>query len=486
MIVGQGSLVIGVSLLESARSVAVVLEHGRCGWGACYFCGWGRKEAKTSLEELEKKYVNTLERYRGRAEIVKIFSSGSLLDPRQFPLTFVRFLIEKAYSYGFREVVIESRPDYITPEILREINVKGIKITVAIGLEVADNKVLELLNKNMRVSDYIRAANLLREMGFGVRTYVLVNPHPQLYRNKEEQRRLLRETIKLAQSYADSIVVINTYPHSGSRLFNDWLEGRWKPLDEGEFRELVESVLGELEAEKISDRIYKLGSTVIEIDHKNFNFKPRIPRSKRVFLRGVGREILEHSHFQVWQDYIVRFYKPPSGKVYALLLPCSYRKPYKRSKTHKAILSAISGYPWFNKLHLIVVSVPGVIPYELHDQYPFTSYDWPEWLETEEVKKDYIEVTKERIKNYLRAHGHHYKLFFAYFHLESETLEAIRQAFQQLGIVDKLIIVLDEERYKTIKNELGKERVGSSILRHPLALQRLREVLKAYLEATGI
>ncbi|MCE4626150.1 MAG: hypothetical protein F7B78_00655, partial [Desulfurococcales archaeon] len=138
----------------------------------------------------------------------------------------------------------------------------------------------------------------------------------------------------------------------------------------------------------------------------------------------------------------------------------------------------------FRRIHVIVVSTPGVIPWEYHDRYPFTHYDWPEWLETEEVKKDYIDITKNRVKAYLKAHADKYKLFFAFFHSESETLEAIKQAFKELGIEDKLVIVLDREDYERIKADMGKEKIGSSVVRHPLALEKLRSVLKQYLEAS--
>ena len=128
------------------------------------------------------------------------------------------------------------------------------------------------------------------------------------------------------------------------------------------------------------------------------------------------------------------------------------------------------------------MSTPGVIPYEFSYEYPFNSYDWPEWLETDEVKRDYIEITKMRVKKFFEKHGNHYKLIFAYFHLESETLQAIRLAFEELNMTDKLIVVLDYETYIKIKSELGKERVGASIVRHPLALSKLKEVLNKYLK----
>ncbi|MEB3846800.1 MAG: DUF5591 domain-containing protein [Desulfurococcales archaeon] len=475
-----------VAMLKAYKKAPfTVLEYGRCSWGACYFCGWGKKRANTTLEQLKAKYTRFLER-QGGARIIKLFSSGSMIDPRQFPLDFTRWLIEEAKKAGVREIVIEGKSDDVTRENIEAVRVEGIRVTIAIGLEAADDIILKrYYRKNTGVADYIRAAELLRETGFGLRSYIIVNAHPVVYRNMEVQEEVLERTIVLAGQYSDSIVVINAYPHQNTRLALDWIEGRWRPLDKRQFYSLVGRVLSRLGARRVEDDLYEYRGIPVELDHSNFAFVPKIPRRLWTRIRGVGREILLHPHFEVWQDYFERFYEPPRGKEYALLLPCSYRKPYRKSKTHRAILSAISGYNWFPKLHLIVVSTPGVIPWEFHDRYPFTHYDWPEWMETEEVKRDYILVTKERVKRYLRAHGGKYKLFFAYFHLESETLEAIRQAFRELGMEDKLVEVLDRETYEAIKRELGKERVGSSVVRHPLALERLRRVLKTYLEGTA-
>ncbi len=467
------------------ESIGIVLEYGKCSWGACYFCGWGKREAKTTLEYLRRKYLRVLDK-AGAPRVVKLYSSGSMLDPRQFPLDFTRWLVEEAARRGVEEIVIEAKPEDVTREHLEAVRVDGIKVTVAIGLEAADDVILSrYYRKNMTVSDYIRAADLLREYGFGLRTYILVNGHPILYHNPDVQVEVLDKSLALAVRYSDSIVVINTYPHSETRLLLDWIEDKWRPLDKKQFLSLAEKVLGDLGATRAGELLYELDGVPVELDHNNFSFVPKIPRRLWERIRGVGREVLLHPHFRVWQDFFQRFYEPPRGKDVALFIPCSYRKPYRKSKTHRAILSAISGYPWFKRLHLIVVSTPGVVPYEFHDRYPFTHYDWPEWLETPEVRRDYIGITRERVRRYLEAHRDHYKAYVAYFHLESDTLEAIRLAFRDLGMEGKLVEVLDEDTYRRIKEDLGKERVGSSAVRHPLALEKLRETLKRLFEELG-
>jgi len=447
------------------RTVHIILERGKCAWGQCYFCGWGKKRVEVSVDELKRRFEGFIKKHVSRGGIgrLKIFSSGSFLDEEQFPKDFVKWIVEIAEKHDIDEVVIESRPEFISKEKLELLRSGKVKITVAMGLELADDEFLaKYYKKGFKVEDYLRAVKLLRKYGFGVRVYVLVNGHPILYREPELQKRLLEKTMKLTLEIADSIVIINAYPHVQSDLWEDWIKGEWKPLDEKQFYELV--------------REWK-DNPKVELDFSNYNFIPKFPRSKRIFLKGVGHDYIVHPYYEVWQDYFIRFYKPPQGKNYVLFLPCAYRKPYTRSRTWRAILNVISGYPFFKKLHLIAVSSPGVIPYEYVKYYPFNAYDWPEWLETEEIKKEYIEVTKERVKRYVNAHKEHYNHYFAYFRPDSETIKAIKMAFEELKLSDKLTVILDNETYNQIVKEEFKPAVA-----HPLAIGKLRSTLKSKLQ----
>ncbi|WP_304327823.1 DUF5591 domain-containing protein [Candidatus Culexarchaeum yellowstonense] len=455
-------------IVMSKRVVSVILEHGSCGWGKCYFCGWGKRRVECSLDELKGRIFNMLssKRREGEIDLLKVFSSGSFLDPKQFPDDFVSWFIRLCESFGVKELIVESRPEYITEDRLKLLLSGKVKVTVAIGLELADDNIL--LNyycKGLRVDDVVNAVKVLRGHGFGVRLYLLVNGHPYLYSNPEIHKRIFEDSIKLALDLADSVVVINAYPHVGSRLWEDWINGSWRPFDEEEFKSFVGG--------------WGMHPKV-ELDFNNLNFIPKFPREKQIFLHGVGHDYLVHPYYEVWQDYIVRFYKPPKSKDIALFLPCAYRKPYTRSKTWKAILNAIYSLPIFPRIHLIAVSSPGVIPYEFINYYPFQSYDWPEWLETEEIKREYIEVTKIRVKKYLMKHASNYKIFYAYFRYGAETLTAIIEAFRDLGLSDKLRVVIDEGLAMEIEAEGFKPMVA-----HPKALNKLREMLSEAASSKG-
>ncbi|MFQ5908910.1 MAG: DUF5591 domain-containing protein, partial [Thermoplasmata archaeon] len=72
-----------------------------------------------------------------------------------------------------------------------------------------------------------------------------------------------------------------------------------------------------------------------------------------------------------------RYRRPPSARV-LLLLPCSARKPYSTSRSHRLFRGAIraSGNPW--AVHAVVVTSPlGLVPMDLQLAYPAQHYDVP-------------------------------------------------------------------------------------------------------------
>ena len=79
----------------------------------------------------------------------------------------------------------------------------------------------------------------------------------------------------------------------------------------------------------------------------------------------------------------MRDYRKPEHKRILLLLPCSAKKPYHISKTHRAFASAIHAAQHDTLVHEVIVTSPlGMVPRELDACYPANSYDIPvtgEW-----------------------------------------------------------------------------------------------------------
>ncbi len=121
-----------------------------------------------------------------------------------------------------------------------------------------------------------------------------------------------------------------------------------------------------------------------------------------------GGEILAYSHESLSRPEVVRFRrrvreryaKPPSARV-LLLLPCSARKPYSASRSHRRFREAILACGNPSAVHEVIVTSPlGLIPRELERFYPARAYDIPV---TGDWSRDEGAMVVEDLKAYLAA-----------------------------------------------------------------------------------
>lgn len=430
--------------MNAAAEKTIIVESGKCAWGKCIFCSFGKRGAGAADAELLKEKIDRALRNARGIHTLKFFNSGSFLDRRQIPEEAQDYLLGKCSESGIKELVVECRTEFVTEknlEALKQIipaswkaferlttfkKAGSLKIIFALGLEAADNALLKKICKGMTLQDYERAAALLKKSGFGVRTYLMANlPFVA------DAKKSLDASVKYALKHSDSVAIINTFAYGYSPLFEMWLRDEWHPLDKKEFDALVKK--------------YRTNKK-INIYFGDYVSYPRFPESMQKKLDGVGREYLLHPYFNVWQEYLARFYEIPEGKKYALFLPCSFRKPYSQSKTHREILRRLTGLRQYPLIHQVMISSPGIIPREFEAKYPFAHYDWNERLETQEIKKQYIEVTQKRIEEYLKSHG--YKKIFAYLKPSSESFIALCGACRALGL--RLISCADERLFEAL------------------------------------
>ena len=76
-----------------------------------------------------------------------------------------------------------------------------------------------------------------------------------------------------------------------------------------------------------------------------------------------------------WVDFVSNIYQVPEGLDNVLvLLPCSARKPYRLSKSHRKFIQALGT----NACHEVMVTSPlGLVPRDLEDVWPAAFYDIP-------------------------------------------------------------------------------------------------------------
>lgn len=91
-----------------------------------------------------------------------------------------------------------------------------------------------------------------------------------------------------------------------------------------------------------------------------------------------------------WRDRIRHL--EPQGEV-VVVLPCSMRKPYSQSKSHRIFRRATKGFQ-----EVILTSPFGICPREMEQTYPIQSYDVST---TGDWSQEEIDVTGESIRDYV-------------------------------------------------------------------------------------
>jgi len=388
------------------------------------FCGYGRAIGKQPTPgKVDEKINQFIENLPPETDKIKVFGSGSFLDEDQIPSESRRNFIEKLKQKDITDVVIESRPEHITQKKLGEFS--PLDLTVAIGLETAIPRLLEEINKGFTLEDYEEAVQKIHSQGFKARTYLLVNipGDPDIEKN-------LKKSVDYALNHSDSVVLINLLPHGDTPLFHKWINGEWTFLSRNQFEEITEP--------------YK-GHPRIELDFETFRFTPKFPQEMKKLLEGVGERYLTHPYYEAWFDYLTRFYKPGEYQN-ILFLPCSYVKPYGKSKTHRAIIKKLKEKNVRDETHEVMLSSAGVIPREFENRYPFNAYDWDERRETPEIKKRYIQVTRERLKEYMEGHRDRYEDIYCYLKYSSESYKALEKAMDDMDLKFKNLLEKETEK----------------------------------------
>ena len=190
---------------KRVQALVVILRTVGCWWSrkrGCLMCGYNQAASEDGIgeEELLEQLEVAKSRFQGE-EMVKIYTSGSFLDEREVPLTTRQRILDE-FSPCSR-ILFESRPEFVTEESLSSL--PSGKVEIALGLESANDLILhKCINKGFSVSDYERAAGLIKSKGIRARTYLLLKP-PYL-----TERQALMDTlssIEFASGLSESISV---------------------------------------------------------------------------------------------------------------------------------------------------------------------------------------------------------------------------------------------------------------------------------------
>jgi radical SAM enzyme (TIGR01210 family) len=167
------------------QSLTIILNTGGCRWaraGGCTMCGYvaesvegGSVSHDALMEQIQYCLDHEAEEADEQSGLIKIYTSGSFLDEREVPAE-TRQAIAETFADRDR-IVVESLPDFVDREKVREFTEQGLETDVAVGLETATDRVRhDCVNKYFDFADFEDACAEARAGDAGVKAYLLMKP----------------------------------------------------------------------------------------------------------------------------------------------------------------------------------------------------------------------------------------------------------------------------------------------------------------------
>ena len=157
------------------------------------------------------------------------------------------------------------------------------------------------------------------------------------------------------------------------------------------------------------------------LDSRGRFMEERTAVVRSVRLGAMSGDALSRPEVLRFADRVLERYIPPRGDV-AVLLPCSARKPYSVSQSHRRFSGALAG----RAVELIITSPLGLVPREIERIYPAAHYDVPV---TGRWDREELAFVSGILAEFLTRHA--FRRVIA--HLEGGALEAARMAAGMCG-----------------------------------------------------
>jgi archaeosine synthase len=134
-------------------------------------------------------------------------------------------------------------------------------------------------------------------------------------------------------------------------------------IEQGQLRELVESRC----------RMNAVHVAILRhLDNRYTFMEPYAPIARAGVMRVNAGESMNRADIRRFAERVITRYLPPKSDV-CVLLPCSAKKPYSLSQSHRRFQAAVA-----HRAHELIITSPlGIVPRELETIYPAGQYDVP-------------------------------------------------------------------------------------------------------------
>lgn len=170
-------------------------------------------------------------------------------------------------------LVIETRPDTITPDNLRMFRQLGCT-KIQIGIQSTRQEILDANKRQMSAAQIKRAFSLIRLYGFKIHSHLMVN---LLGATPEADKQDFKTFVTDPGFLPDEIKLYPCALVSGTQLVQKYREGTWQPYAKDELVDvLVQDVLATPPYVRISRMIRDISATDILVGNKHTNLRQMV------------------------------------------------------------------------------------------------------------------------------------------------------------------------------------------------------------------
>jgi len=214
---------------EPIRAVTIILKTSGCHWKRCKICNYylDGTPRPPSDEDLTSQIDDAISRFPEGEFMVKIFTSGSFFDTREISEDLQKKLIERMPCDRIKKLIIESRPEFVTPSSTKLPPEIFENFEVAIGLETTSDEIRkDSVDKGFEFEDFKHAVEVAAEAGAGIRTYLLLKP-PYLTEQEaiDDMLKSAEELIPYTKTISLNLTTVREY----TPLNDLWKKGYYRP-----------------------------------------------------------------------------------------------------------------------------------------------------------------------------------------------------------------------------------------------------------------
>lgn len=196
-------------------------------------------------------------------------------------------------------LVIETRPDTITPDNLRMFRQLGCT-KIQIGIQSTRQEILDANKRQMSAAQIKRAFSLIRLYGFKIHSHLMVN---LLGATPEADKQDFKTFVTDLGFLPDEIKLYPCALVAGTQLVQKYREGAWQPYAKDELVDvLVQDVLNTPPYVRISRMIRDISATDILVGNKHTNLRQMV--EQELAAEDVARRVQEIRFREINQQQV--------------------------------------------------------------------------------------------------------------------------------------------------------------------------------------